>query len=102
MKVSVVRGGGFAGLVTTTTADTASLDPGDAEALRAKVGRVDLTAPPPAERGAGPADVPAYKVTVEDDGRVQELRVSESGLTPALRDLISYVGSVPGHEERVE
>ncbi|MET8052250.1 protealysin inhibitor emfourin, partial [Streptosporangium sp. NPDC005286] len=37
MKVSIVRGGGIAGLVTTTTVDSASLAPQQVAELRSRV-----------------------------------------------------------------
>jgi hypothetical protein len=102
VKVSVVRGGGLAGLVETTTADSDALAPDDAEALRRKVaeaGFFDL----PAE-GSGPsagADRFAYAVTVEDAGRAHTVRRAEADLPDGVRALVAWVSGVPGRREDV-
>lgn len=102
MKMSIVRGGGFAGLVTVTTADTAALAPEDARTLRAKVEQAGLFDLP--EHMSGPPGQPhpfTYALTVEDQGRAHTVRVSEEDLPESLGSLISWVSSVPGRQERV-
>jgi hypothetical protein len=102
MKISIVRGGGFGGLVTVTTADTASLAPEDARTLRAKVEEAGLFDLP--EHMSGPPSQPhpfTYAVTVEDQGRTHTVRVSEEDVPESLSSLISWVGSLKGREERV-
>jgi hypothetical protein len=102
MKVSIVRGGGFGGLVTVTTADTAALAPEDASTLRAKVEQAGLFDLP--EHLSGPPRQPhpfAYALTVEDQGRSHTVRVSEEYVPEALGSLITWVSSVEGREERV-
>jgi hypothetical protein len=70
MKISIVRGGGFDGLATVTSADIASLTPDDARRLCAKVeqtGLFDLPQPM-----SGPPRQPhpfTYALTAEDQGR---------------------------------
>jgi len=102
----VVRGGGLAGLVQTTTADSESLAPGDAETLRRKVdeaGFFDLPAEGgPAERGpSAPPDRFAYAVTVEDAERAHTVRRGEPDLPDGVRDLVDWVSSLPGRRESV-
>ncbi len=98
----MVRGGGLAGLVGTTTADSETLAPDDAETLRHKVdeaGFFDL----PAE-GGGPSAGPdrfAYAVTVEDDDRAHTVRRGEADLPDGVRALVAWVSSVPGRREGV-
>jgi hypothetical protein len=105
MKVSIVRGGGLAGLVTISTAESASLAPEDAALLRAKAEQAGLLGPrdqPGRAGGQGRPDAFDYELTVEDDqGRTHTTRVGEGELTGPLRALITYVGSVPGHREEV-
>jgi len=104
VRVSVVRGGGLAGLVQTTTADSETLAPGDAETLRRKVeeaGFFDLPAGDgPAEEGppAG-ADRFAYAVTVEDAERAHTVRRGEPDLPDGIRALVEWLSSVPGRRE---
>ncbi len=102
MKVSIVRGGGLAGLVTTTTADSASLAPEDARTLRAKVEEAGLLDLP--ERIGGPTRQPdqfTYKLTVEDQGRTHTVYVSEENLPEPLDSFISWVSSIPGRQEQI-
>ncbi|MEU8384077.1 protealysin inhibitor emfourin [Streptosporangium sp. NPDC048865] len=102
MKVSIVRGGGIAGLVTVTTVDSASLEPEAAAELRAGVERAGLSGAP--ERpvpAAGRPDRFDYELTVEDGGRVLTTRAREGDLSGPLRALISYVTSLPERQERI-
>ncbi|MFF3441916.1 protealysin inhibitor emfourin [Streptosporangium sp. NPDC002721] len=102
MKVSIVRGGGIAGLVTVITVDSASLAPEVTAELRARVERAGLSGAP--ERQAPPEGRPDrfdYELTVEDGGRVLATRAREGDLPGPLRALISYVTSRPERQERV-
>ncbi|MFF5114254.1 protealysin inhibitor emfourin [Streptosporangium sp. NPDC000509] len=102
MKVSIVRGGGIAGLVTVTTVDSASLAPDDETELRARVERAGLSGVPERQVGAeGRPDRFDYELTVEDGGHVLTTRAREGDLSGALRALISYVTSLPGRQERI-
>jgi emfourin len=107
VRVSVVRGGGFGGLVRATAADTRRLSPGDRDKLVALVRQAGLLdAPAGSGSGRGPGEPEpdrfTYSVTVEDEGLRREVRFSERSLTDAVRNLISWVGSVDGHEESIE
>jgi hypothetical protein len=102
VKVTVVRGGGLAGLVTTTTADSDALAPDDAEALRAKVQGSGLLQLP--ARVSGPTRQPDafdYAVTVEDGDHTQQVSLTEDALPPAVRSLISWVDTVPGRRDLI-
>jgi hypothetical protein len=102
MKVSVVRGGGVAGIVQTTIADSEALAPDDAEVLRAKVdeaGFFDL--PPDAGGSPGGPDRFVYAVTVEDDDRAHTVRRAEPDLPDGLGELIAWVSSVPGRRDEL-
>jgi len=105
VRVSVVRGGGFGGLVRATAADTRRLSPGDRDRLVALVEQAGLLdAPAGSDSGPGEPEPDrfTYAVTVEDEGLRREARFSERSLTDAVRNLISWVGSVDGHEESIE
>jgi len=102
MKVSVVRGGGLAGLVQTTTADSETLAPDDADRLRRTVdeaGFFDLPGDAPPS-GRGP-DRFHYAVTVEDDNRTHTVRRAEPDLPQELSALIDLVTSVPGRRDHL-
>lgn len=103
VRVSVVRGGGFGGLVRTTTADTDHLSPQDREELAALVRQAGLLE----TRSATSAEEPepdrfTYAVTVQDQGQEHQARFSERSLPGEVRNLISWVGAVNGHQETIE
>jgi hypothetical protein len=101
MKVTIVRGGGVAGLVTTTSADTDALAPEHARQLREVVGRAGLLGLPEHPAAASGPDRFTYRLTVEDGGRTHTVRLREEDLTGDLSALIDWVRAVPGHTERV-
>jgi hypothetical protein len=102
MKVSIVRGGGIAGLVTKTAVDGDSLPSEEAEQLRAKVeesGVFDLPARLTAD--SPQPDRFNYEVTVQDEGREHTVVASEEALPEGVRELVSYVKSVPGRKDEI-
>ncbi len=102
MRVSVVRGGGFGGLVRTTTADTDHLSPQDREELAVLVRQAGLLEAPSATSAEEPEpDRFTYAVTVQDHGQEHKARFSERSLPGEVRNLISWVGGVSGHEESI-
>ncbi len=101
LKISVVQGGGFAGLVRTTSADAALLAPADAETLRGKVRDAGLLDLPSSSGGSDQPDVESYEITVEDDGRHNTVVLGERDLTAEVRTLLAWLRAVPGHVETV-
>jgi hypothetical protein len=102
VKVSVVRGGGLAGLVQTTIADSETLAPEHAAQLRAKVDEAGFFGlPDNTGRSPGAADRFDYAVTVEDADRTHTVRRAESELPAAVQELIAWVNSVPGRQDRL-
>jgi len=105
VRVSVIRGGGFGGLVRTTAADTKRLSPADGDKLAALVrqaGLLDAPAAQARDQAPGEPDRFTYAVTVEDEGQRRAASFPERSLPDAVRNLISWVGTVDGHEESVE
>lgn len=103
MKVSVVQGGGLAGLVRTTSVDSDSMPADQAAAFEDAVGRAgafDL----PATLGSSVArpDEFIYEVTVDDGRRRHTVRARRDALSAGLRSLISWVQSAPGRSERYD
>jgi hypothetical protein len=102
VKVSVVRGGGLAGVVQTTVADSESLAPEHAEQLRVKVDEAGFFGlPGDTGRTPGAPDRFDYAITVEDDDRTHTVRRSEADLPDAVQELIAWVNSVPGRQDRL-
>jgi hypothetical protein len=103
MRVSVVRGGGFGGLVRVVTVDSDRLPPEDAQELKALVRGAHL---PDQLGGRSQEDAQAdrfiYEVTAEDEGRVRRVRFLEQSLPPEVRALITWVTSVEGRAETIE
>jgi hypothetical protein len=101
MKVSVVRGGGLAGVTTATTLDSDDLSTPDAQTLRAKVEAARLSQ---LGAGHGPSqpDRFSYEVTVADGGQRQTVRVREQDLSEQLRDLITTVQTAPARRHEVQ
>jgi len=87
-------------VVTTTTADSASLSNLDAETLMAMVAAAGLL-----ELSSNTGDVhpdrPSYEITVDDNGRQNRVIFDDGALPDALRSLIHWVGSVPGHQQTI-
>ncbi len=108
MKVSVVRGGGLAGVVTTTVVESESLPEDQVDELRTKVEQSELSElagrePEPADRdqrSAG-ADQLSYAVTVEDHRGARTVRLREDALPSGIRSLVAWIDSAPGREERI-
>jgi len=102
VRVSVVRGGGFGGLIRTTTADSERLSPEDRQTLAVLVRQAGLfdTAKAPKPEEPEP-DRFTFMVTVEDEGERRKIGFSERSLPGSVRSLISWVSTVDGHEESI-
>lgn len=101
MRVSVVRGGGLAGLIRTVSADSDQLAPDDRRELAALVRQTGLLGAPAAGSGAPEPDRFTYTVTVEDHGHSRTVAFPERSLPAEVRNLISWVNTVSGHEETI-
>jgi hypothetical protein len=102
VRVSVVRGGGFSGLVRTTTVATDQLSPGDRHKLAALVRRSGLDdAPAAPSTGEPEPDRFTYAVTVEDQGQTHTAGFSERSMPEGVRNLIAWVSTVDGHQESI-
>ncbi|MCP2244488.1 hypothetical protein LX86_003218 [Lentzea aerocolonigenes] len=97
LKVTVVRGGGLAGLVSSTAVDTSALASADAAALRARVQRASLA---DTQAGAPQPDRELVEILIEDDdGAVTAMNADE--LSPGVRELIEWVESAPDRTEQL-
>ena len=103
MKISIVRGGGLAGMVTQTSLDADDLTGPDAATLRAKVNQARVLGPnrPGTPSGPPQPDRFSYELTVEDDDRRQTLRLRDQDLSPELRNLITWVHNAPARRQEV-
>lgn len=92
MRISFERTGGFAGISRTTTVDTATLPPEEANQLRQLVEAADFfhlpaTITPPTPQ----PDRFQYQLTVEENGQQHTVRVSEQAAPDALRRLLEWL-----------
>ncbi|HET9343477.1 MAG TPA: protealysin inhibitor emfourin [Candidatus Eremiobacteraceae bacterium] len=71
MKVSITRSGGIAGITTTASTDTGSLDAYRAHAIEAIVARMTAAA---SDSGAMMPDAFQYDVTITDDSGSKTMR----------------------------
>lgn len=102
MRVSIVRGGGIAGVNRTTAAESERLSPDDAQELRARVTRAGLFDLPQDLAGTSrQPDEMSYAVTVEDGGRTRTVVMTDATAPDEVRSLISWLDAVPGHEEAI-
>jgi emfourin len=103
LKVSIVKGGGIAGVVTRTELTTDALSPDDATELRDKVAASQvLEAAAPKSREAAHPDESQYEVTVDHDGGTHTARFGEADLPDSVRSLITWTEAHPAREEAIE
>ena len=92
MRISFERTGGFAGMRLTTTVDTATLPPEEANQLRQLVEAADFFHLPATITSPSPQpDRFQYRLTVEENGQQHTVRVSEAAAPDALRPLIEWL-----------
>jgi emfourin len=103
VKLSVVRGGGLAGIATRTEVTSDVLSDEGARTLRDKVEQAGVLTMEDAlpRRGSHP-DESHYELVVEDEGREHSVRLSEGTMPESVRSLIAWADSVPEREERIE
>jgi len=101
MKVSVVRGGGVAGLVTVTAVDSAALSPADADTLARMVEEAGVFGGPDVPSAESTPDEFQVSVTIEDGPRRRTVSAAEHNVPSSLRSLVAWVGSAPGRTETV-
>ena len=101
MKVTVVRGGGLAGIVTETEVDSDQLTSEDADALEAQVNDAGFSSLSDDESPPSHPDEVSYRVTVDDGSRSQSVTLRESTLPDAVRSLIAWIDAIPGHKKRI-
>lgn len=102
MKVSIVRGGGLAGIARRTELTTDALPEDAAQALEARAAAV---VPPPAPGDAPPSaarDELLYTVCVERADGTTEAHYTDSTLPEGVRALIAWADGRPERREGFE
>lgn len=102
MKLTVLRGGGIAGIVARTELDARALPPPEADVFAGavdKAGLFDLPdSPPPASR----PDAQLYEISLEGADRPVSWRCTEDSLPENVRQLLAWVDSRPERVESIE
>lgn len=91
MKVTVVRGGGVAGMLVTTTLDTSDLDDEAAAELRRVTGAATFSDRPP----SGRPDATRVEIDVDDDGVIDRVRYDDGDAPAGAADLARWVLGAP-------
>jgi hypothetical protein len=97
VKVSILRGGGLAGITTRTEVASAEL-PADAARTLEQHAAAVTPAPPPRERHP---DEMLYTVRVERDGGTHEAHYTEGTLPDDVRSLIAWADQRPERREDI-
>jgi hypothetical protein len=102
MRLSVVRGGGVAGMVTRTELDAAGLPPDAAAELHGLLGRAGLVADAPtAPSPTNHPDEQQYELRLEDEGVTRTVRVSDTTMPEPVRELLQWIDARPEREETI-
>ena len=102
MKVSVVRGGGVAGLTSRVQLAAEALPDEDAKALAGRVHESQLlTMPEPPRPPTRHADQLLYAVSVDDGENERTLRFTDETLPEQVRSLVEWVDSHPKGERQM-
>jgi hypothetical protein len=102
MKVSIVRGGGVAGVTTLTELDEGALSIDDAKAFRAKLAdaQADLGTAGEGSASRHPDEL-QYELTLANGETTRTLRAGETTLPEHVRSLIAWVDTHPERTTRV-
>ena len=101
MKVTVVRGGGIAGMTTRTQLDSSALPADEAQTLSSFVQGAALREGTKASASAMPDDL-LYEISVEDSGTQVTQHFSEGNLPEDIRQLVQWIDSRPERSFGVE
>lgn len=96
MKVRLERSGGFANVRRTTAVDATKLSPQRAAELGRLVAAADLgTFPEAPTPRAGKPDRFVYHLTVEYEGGVRTVTVSEDSTSEGMQQLLDWLQQMP-------
>jgi Emfourin len=102
MKVTVVRGGGIAGMTTRTQLDSDALPQTEARTLSSYVQNAALEeAKTPPSKSGGPDEL-LYEVSVDDAGAQVTQRFTEANLPDDVRRLVQWIDARPERSHRIE
>lgn len=88
MQITFERSGGFAGMITTTTVDTATLPPAQANQIRLLVEAANFFQLPTAIAPDNQPDRFQYQLTIQEGNQQHSVTVGESTMPGTLRPLV--------------
>jgi hypothetical protein len=100
IRVEFQRTGGFGGLVTRRTLDTATLSPQDADHLRALLDEADLDQVRPVSGASPVPDAFGYQLVVVRGDRRWNLTLSDPEVPASLRPLLRHLAAAGQVEGR--
>ena len=102
MKVSVVRGGGVAGMARLSEIDGDALGAGDRAALQELLDKSGVATTPATTRAPAHADEMAYEIRVQGAGEPVVARFGESDLPDGARALMAWIAKRPETHSRLD
>ena len=102
MRLSVLRGGGFSGIVSRTELDAEALAETDAAALAAEIEHAGLRTLSESTGARTWPDSLLYDISLTDDSREFRYRCGEESLPEGVRRLLAWVDSRPERVETIE
>jgi hypothetical protein len=91
MRILFERTGGFAGLIMTTTIDTNTLSPTEANQVRQMVEAADFFNLPATIASTSQPDRFHYQMTVEESDRHHTVQIDESVMPDRLSPLVEWM-----------
>ncbi len=101
MKLTIIRGGGIAGIVARTELDEQALPTLAAKDFAGEVDRANLIKPPPPPGQPRP-DTQLYEINLEWAGPSVTVRYTDDSLPEGVRLLVAWVDSRPERVESIE
>lgn len=102
MKLTIIRGGGIAGIVARTELDQQALPTSAAQDFAGEVSRAKLADPPPPPPAAPRPDTQLYELNLEWTGPAVTVRYTDDSLPEGVRLLMAWVDSRPEKVESIE
>ncbi|AIY03485.1 hypothetical protein ART_3886 [Arthrobacter sp. PAMC 25486] len=102
MKLTIIRGGGIAGIVARTELDAQALPEPAAKAFAQEVARANLDSlPAPADARRWP-DAQLYEISVESTEHSFKVRCTDDSMPENVRLLVAWVDSRPERIDSIE
>lgn len=102
MKLTIRRGGGFAGITTQTELDAQALPTPAAEAFAGEVARANLQVQPESPPARSWPDAQLYEISLEETEAPVSVHYTDENLPENVRQLVAWVDGRPERVESIE